>query len=130
MENQKKLEPNNFYTILYFKNIEPTFQSDHNDHELIVESLKDMKNDIISKSKQSVDTFLNDVLNNSSYSTIDDINKLKIVFDDNNNKALISFENIEPQEEIVVENQTVEELKDKLAEDSGIKRLTYTKRNA
>ena len=36
----------------------------------------------------------------------------------------------EPQEEIVVENQTVEELKDKLAEDSGIKRLTYTKRNA
>jgi hypothetical protein len=36
----------------------------------------------------------------------------------------------EPQEEIVVENQTVEELKDKLAEDFGIKRLTYTKRNA
>lgn len=36
----------------------------------------------------------------------------------------------EPQEEIVAENQTVEELKDKLAEDSGIKRLTYTKRNA
>jgi len=36
----------------------------------------------------------------------------------------------EHQEEIVVENQTVEELKDKLAEDSGIKRLTYTKRNA
>jgi hypothetical protein len=36
----------------------------------------------------------------------------------------------EPKEEIVVENQTVEELKDKLAEDSGIKRLTYTKRNA
>jgi len=34
------------------------------------------------------------------------------------------------QEEIIVENQTVEELKDKLAEDSGIKRLTYTKRNA
>ena len=105
MDNQKKLEPNNFYTLLYFKNIEPTFQSDHNDHELIVESLKDMKNDIISKSKQSVDTFLNDVLNNSSYSTIDDINKLKIVFDDNN-KALISFENIEPQEEIVKEEVT------------------------
>lgn len=34
------------------------------------------------------------------------------------------------EEEIIVENQTVEELKDKLAEDSGIKRLTYTKRNA
>ena len=34
------------------------------------------------------------------------------------------------KEEIIVENQTVEELKDKLAEDSGIKRLTYTKRNA
>ena len=34
------------------------------------------------------------------------------------------------QEEIIVENQTVEELKDKLAEDSGIKRLTYTKNNA
>jgi hypothetical protein len=100
MENQKKLEPNNFYTLLYFKNIEPTFQSDHNDHELIVESLKDIKNNIVSKSKQSVDTFLNDVLNNSSYSTTDDINKLKIVFDDNN-KALISFENVEPQEEIV-----------------------------
>ena len=47
MENQKKLEPNNFYTLLYFKNIEPTFQSDHNDHELIVESLKDIKNYII-----------------------------------------------------------------------------------
>ena len=37
---------------------------------------------------------------------------------------------IEPQEEIIIDNQTVEELKDKLAEDSGIKRLTYTKRNA
>jgi len=34
------------------------------------------------------------------------------------------------EEEIIVENQTVEELKDKLAEDSGIKRLTYTKNNA
>jgi hypothetical protein len=34
------------------------------------------------------------------------------------------------QEEIIVENQRVEELKDKLAEDSGIKRLTYTKNNA
>jgi hypothetical protein len=33
------------------------------------------------------------------------------------------------EEEIVVEDQTVEELKDKLAEDSGIKRLTYTKNN-
>jgi hypothetical protein len=37
---------------------------------------------------------------------------------------------VEPQEEIIIDNQTVEELKDKLAEDSGIKRLTYTKRNA
>jgi len=34
------------------------------------------------------------------------------------------------QEEIIVENQTVEELEQKLADDSGIKRLTYTKRNA
>jgi hypothetical protein len=33
-------------------------------------------------------------------------------------------------EDIVVENQTIEELKDKLAEDTGIKRLTYTKRYA
>jgi hypothetical protein len=32
--------------------------------------------------------------------------------------------------EIVVEDQTIEELKDKLAEDVGIKRLTYTKNNA
>ena len=42
----------------------------------------------------------------------------------------IEEEVIEPQEEIIIDNQTVEELKDKLAEDSGIKRLTYTKRNA
>jgi hypothetical protein len=32
-------------------------------------------------------------------------------------------------EELIVEDQTVEELRDKLADDSGIKRLTYTKRN-
>ena len=97
MEKQKSLDPNNFYTLLYFKKMEPTFQSDHNDHELILESLKDMKNDIISKSKQNIDMFLNDVFHNSSYSTIDDVNKLKIVFDDNNN-TLISFEDIEPQQ--------------------------------
>jgi hypothetical protein len=36
---------------------------------------------------------------------------------------------VEPQEEIIIDNQTVEELKDKLAEDPGIKRLTYTKHN-
>ena len=35
----------------------------------------------------------------------------------------------EQENEIVLENQTVEELKDKLSEDSGIKRLTYTKNN-
>jgi hypothetical protein len=34
------------------------------------------------------------------------------------------------EEEIVVEDQQIEELKDKLAEDIGIKRLTYTKNNA
>jgi hypothetical protein len=32
-------------------------------------------------------------------------------------------------DELIVEDQTVEELRDKLADDSGIKRLTYTKRN-
>jgi hypothetical protein len=42
----------------------------------------------------------------------------------------IEDEVVEPQEEIIIDNQTVEELKDKLAEDSGIKRLTYTKHNA
>ena len=42
----------------------------------------------------------------------------------------IKEEFVEPQEEIIIDKQTVEELKDKLAEDSGIKRLTYTKRNA
>jgi len=41
----------------------------------------------------------------------------------------IEDEVVEPQEEIIIDNQTVEELKDKLAEDSGIKRLTYTKHN-
>jgi hypothetical protein len=42
----------------------------------------------------------------------------------------IEEEVVKPQEEIIIDNQTVEELKDKLAEDSSIKRLTYTKRNA
>jgi hypothetical protein len=41
----------------------------------------------------------------------------------------IEDEVVEPQEEIIIDNQTVEELNDKLAEDSGIKRLTYTKHN-
>ena len=41
----------------------------------------------------------------------------------------IEDEVVEPQEEIIIDNQTVEELKDKLAEDPGIKRLTYTKHN-
>lgn len=45
------------------------------------------------------------------------------------NEPKIEIEEID-QEQIVVENQTVEELKDKLAENSGIKRLTYTKNNA
>jgi hypothetical protein len=34
------------------------------------------------------------------------------------------------EDDIIVENQTLEEFKDKLAENSGIKRLTYTKTNA
>ena len=33
------------------------------------------------------------------------------------------------QEEIIVEDQTIEELKDELAQNNGIKRLTYTKKN-
>lgn len=54
----------------------------------------------------------------------------QLVSDSEPTEIKIEEEVVKPQEEIIIDNQTVEELKDKLAEDSGIKRLTYTKRNA
>ena len=36
---------------------------------------------------------------------------------------------VEPTEEIVVENQNLEELKDQLSNDTNIKRLSYSKRD-
>ena len=91
----QKSESENFYTLLYFqdsnKKVKPSFTSENNDHALIIESIKDIKNEIKNESGQDITKFLSDITNNTSYSTIDDVKKLKVIFDDKN-KPLISFE--------------------------------------
>jgi len=107
----KNSESDNFYTLLYFqdsnKKVKPSFTSDNNDHALIIESIKDIKNEIKNDSGQDIIKFLSDITNNTSYSTIDDVKNLKVIFDDKN-KPLISFEETKNIEKDAGETEIVE----------------------
>ena len=121
----KNSDPNDFYTLLYChetnKKIKPTFTSENNDHALIMDSLNEIKNDIKNNSGQDIKKFLSDILNNTNYSTFEDIKKLKIVFDDKN-APIVSFEEIKKAEKDGTDVEVVEE---NFVDDSGKKYIAF-----
>ena len=92
MIKQKNLNPNNFYVLLYFKSnkVIPSFSHEHNDQELVSKSVVDFEDEIKNNSEDNVNQFIRDVVNFTTYSSKEDIDKLQVIFN-NKNKPLISF---------------------------------------
>ena len=92
MIKQKNLNPNNFYVLLYFKSnkVIPSFSHEHNDQELVSKSVVDFEDEIKNNSEDNVKQFIRDVVNFTTYSSKEDIDKLQVIFN-NKNKPLISF---------------------------------------
>ena len=95
MLKQKILNPNNLYTMLYFKtNIKPTLIGNENDNDMIVNYIKEYYGNIKNKSKHNIEYFVNTIIPKINYSTFDDIKMLKVIFD-TDNKPIISFSSFE-----------------------------------
>ena len=92
MIKQRNLNPNNFYVLLYFKSnkVLPSFSNKNNDQELIIKSVVDFEDEIKNNSEDNIKEFIRDIVNYTLYSTQEDINNLKVIFN-NKNKPLITF---------------------------------------
>jgi len=92
MLKQKNLNPNNFYVLLYFKSdkVIPSFSNKYNDQELVEKSIIEFEDQIKNNSKDNIKQFIKDVINFTGYSTKENIDNLKVIFN-NKNMPLISF---------------------------------------